>query len=474
MAQLPTDCLNEIFEYLEDDMVNLHSCLLVNRLWCKVSVRIFWRDASNFRDSNFRTLIACLPNESKEILYKNGIVISIPTSKSPMFNYATFCKVLSINRVRYKFELLLKDQQFIRHNTFILAQELCKLYMSQIGSLKRLYYCQYTSTNFDLYPGATECLKNLSELSCNSNISSEFFYQLSQICQKVLSLDLSIEKNISRGLTDLISAQKNLKYLRISNYTDGSLKHIIPSFINPNNLSKLYFYGVINYISLSFITKFINLQELELSFDCNEGFESFEKFQYAIFPQLQILKIQNYILEYETLIKFLEKNGKNLRELYVDDDGGYSDNSLNLSIAKFCPNIRKLSIGFKSYELETLKIVLKNCQYLESIKIWCGGEFLSEKEALDTFIKYSNENTYEIILYHSYNTRSKLFPEELESLFISWTNRVPQKPLSLIIVKYCEDSLDTNPKNMKIIEKYIKLGVIKRFKVTDFDDDEFN
>jgi len=28
-------------------------------------------------------------------------------------------------------------------------------------------------------------------------------------------------------------------------------------------------------------------------------------------------------------------------------------------------------------------------------------------------------------------------------------------------------SLDTNNENMKIIEKYIKLGVIKRFKVID-------
>ena len=32
MAQLCADCLNEIFEYLENDEVTLLSCLLVNRL----------------------------------------------------------------------------------------------------------------------------------------------------------------------------------------------------------------------------------------------------------------------------------------------------------------------------------------------------------------------------------------------------------------------------------------------------------
>src|SRR5436305_865640 len=71
MSQLSADCLNEIFEYLENDAVTLRSCLLVNRLWCKVSVRILWR-----RIRNYNTLIACLPNDSKDILFKNGVITS--------------------------------------------------------------------------------------------------------------------------------------------------------------------------------------------------------------------------------------------------------------------------------------------------------------------------------------------------------------------------------------------------------------
>ena len=41
MSKLPVDCLNEIFEYLEDDADTLRSCLLVNRLWCETSVGIY-------------------------------------------------------------------------------------------------------------------------------------------------------------------------------------------------------------------------------------------------------------------------------------------------------------------------------------------------------------------------------------------------------------------------------------------------
>ncbi|RIA79560.1 hypothetical protein C1645_840412 [Glomus cerebriforme] len=466
MPHLPADCLNEIFKYLEDDKITLHSCLLVNHIWCEVSVRFFWRNVRNIR-----TLIACLPNSSKEILFKNGIIISTPTSNPPMFNYATFCKDLSINNVYCKIKQFLEDEQPIlildQSLKHILAQEIFKLYFSQVGSLKKLTFLQYSDINFDFYPGAKDCLKNLSELSCNSNISSEIFYQLSQICQNILSLTLFYTEIVSKGLKDLISAQKNLKYLTI-NYNAGgrSLDDLIPLFTNPNNLSKLCFYGI-RCTFVPFITKFTNLQELELSF----GHCYFENFQHAKFPQLQVLKIQKYIYDDDLLIKFLENNGKNLKELDLKTHYDFNYNSLNLAIAKFCPNLRKLFIGIKNNELETLKIVFNSCQYLESIKILCGGKFLNETEALDMFVNYSNKNTYEIILYHNYNIKSKLLPEELESFFVSWTNRVPYRLLSLIIVNNNDKSLDANEDNLKIIEKYKKLGVVKKFEVKDFDYD---
>ena len=70
MSQLNADCLNEIFEYFDKDKITLHSCLLVNRLWCKIIIRILWTSVWNYD-----TLIACLPDESKEILYKIELLL---------------------------------------------------------------------------------------------------------------------------------------------------------------------------------------------------------------------------------------------------------------------------------------------------------------------------------------------------------------------------------------------------------------
>src|SRR6266498_3412268 len=106
--QLPADCVEEIFKYLKDG-TTLHSCLLVNRLWCELAVPIFWTEIRNYN-----TLIACLPNESKESLDKNQIIISTSTSNPPLFNYVPFIKSLSINEIRKGIEkVLLKNQQSV-------------------------------------------------------------------------------------------------------------------------------------------------------------------------------------------------------------------------------------------------------------------------------------------------------------------------------------------------------------------------
>ena len=56
--------------------------------------------------------------------------------------------------------------------------------------------------------------------------------------------------------------------------------------------------------------------------------------------------------------------------------------------------------------------------------------------------------------------------------FISWENRIPKKSLSLTII-WANNyrSLEKNEDNMKIIEKYINLGIIKKFGTKSFRED---
>src|SRR5688572_1197036 len=97
-SQIDIDCLSEVIEYLEKDKISLKSCLLVDHFWCKVAIRILWRniwDIFNVYDmkkshktrislSILSTLNACLPNESRTLFNENGISIPTPTPKSPL------------------------------------------------------------------------------------------------------------------------------------------------------------------------------------------------------------------------------------------------------------------------------------------------------------------------------------------------------------------------------------------------------
>ena len=100
---------------------------------------------------------------------------------------------------------------------------------------------------------------------------------------------------------------------------------------------------------------------------------------------------------------------------------------------------------------------------LESIGTWCSNYFLNENESLEIVVKYSPKKFYKLKIYYV-DERPELFLEELESVFTSWENRIPQKSLSLIIIdEIASRSLKVKKESMEVIEKFKKFGVIKEF-----------
>ncbi|RIA80052.1 hypothetical protein C1645_839388 [Glomus cerebriforme] len=440
-SKLSTDCLHEIIAYLEEDKVALHSCLLVNRLWCRISVRILWRNiwsiyeytitfkhGKRMATAILSTLISCIPNESKEILHNNKIFIPTPTPNPPLFNYASFCKVLSINGI---YKIISISLQFFKNKIFIILKEMIKMFNNQISSIKSLIYYDY----YDMiipFPYLPDYYKNLLELRCNSNINSEFFYKLSQTCHNLKSLTIEFDNNVSNVIKDLISLQKNLKNLNLFVYENNGWINLLPFLSkHSNTVTKLHFYGNNYTLSLSFVASFLNLKDIKFSYID----ENFKDLQHVTFPNLQILKVL-YRSKSDYIINFLENNGENLKECYF----GESNNDLNLSIAKFCPNLKKLFVEFNNDEIVTLITLFNNCKYLESIGSWFGRE---------------------------------LIPENLETFFLNWKNRIPLKPINLIVFKNNDMGLESNRENLKIIEKYKNLNIIKKFKIRGITDIEY-
>ncbi|PKY48267.1 hypothetical protein RhiirA4_463822 [Rhizophagus irregularis] len=503
MIQLPSDCLEEIFEHLEQDRNTLYSCLLVNRLWCESSVRILWRDIWKFtnitntilrqRISNkiFNILIKFLSNETKEKLLKNEILIPNIKTKKPIFNYPSYCKVISIReiiQIIISNKKLYKTKNNIKEKYLLITKEIIKIFIKEITTLNKLIYYweekdywdwnNYYNRNIPIIKklsgGGNEikCLKDLTELRCSTNIASELFYQLSKISYNIKLISIDYNNEISNGLKELIYVQQNLKNFYITsrgssgdinyeNITNSLTKHI-------NNLNKLKICGKKNEGPLPPINKFINLKEINLLFFKDDKLLKII-YQQINYIQLQILKLSFKSLQVDLLIKFLENNGKNLIQLYIS----YHDNTydpLNLSIAKFCPNLKSLHSPFIKNEIETLKIIFINCKKLESINILCGSLYLKENELLNIISKNSSKNFHELKL--RYCLDSNILLKDLESFFIDWMNRVPQRSLLFIITKGHQNiiSLEDKKENFELIEKYQKLGIIKFKK---YDNEEF-
>ena len=219
-----------------------------------------------------------LPDKSKQVLRENDIPIPTLTSKPPLFNYPSFVKSISIHVLDKQIKKILRTHQpnipqdLFYKKYLLILNPIFTMLMNQASLKEMNFYLSEYIPNIRLssYPGAMNCLKYLLEFSCGSNLPSDFFHQLSQLSHHIQTLNLEFVnevKNISNGLKDLISVQKNLKYLNIYQpYKCEILDDIVSSLINVSTtLISLKIYGVGNG-SLSFLSNFIHLRELALNF----------------------------------------------------------------------------------------------------------------------------------------------------------------------------------------------------------------
>ena len=99
----------------------------------------------------------------------------------------------------------------------------------------------------------------------------------------------------------------------MQSYDCEDFTDIIPSLMKLHNtVVKLDIYGTECFIPLSFISSFTNLQELIFSFHFMKILRN-----YNMLISLNY-KFHDLCPRVDLLIPFLENNGKNLKELYID------------------------------------------------------------------------------------------------------------------------------------------------------------
>ncbi|GBC04122.1 hypothetical protein RclHR1_05520010 [Rhizophagus clarus] len=490
MSKFTVDCLYVILKELKRDFRSLHSCLLVNRLWCKIVVPILWRNPWKFyefveftkRDQKFlksfyKILILLLPPESKELLINNGINIFPTSFKKPLFNYVYFIKSLNIYVINQTTQKLIvnespivkqvTDNSQLNYHKFLFEQEILKLIISQSQGLKHLSLDNDNIKQFYYLPGAKECLTGLASLTCGLEVDPLIFYGLSQICRNIKKLRIYDCLTENDGLTSLIIAQKNLQYF-ICEFDRFDYRHFVCKGIG-NALVKqahsLKYFDSFDGVTFhpSIFKNFVNLRELKLG-DGSLIRDYDLHLQQAMLPSLQYLEIGWTSLY--TIAKIIQSTKGDLVEIRVIAGQNFTKKNTKMylqSITKNCPKLKMATLFYygdkDESEIKEFKKLLTTCLFLEHmvlIRYKEHGLKDYDNELLDVLGNHAP------ISLKSIQIQNLCFsPESLVDFFEKWKQR--KIPLSFYYIY--DDDIFKN-----IISEYIREGVIKDFKEVD---DEF-
>ncbi|KAG9287418.1 hypothetical protein G9A89_023790 [Geosiphon pyriformis] len=96
-SKIPLLCLNEIFEHLNFHRPTLHSCVLVNRHWCHLSIPALWRQLFPISKpiKVIEILILSLTEDEKKEI---GLDLSY-IERSTTFNYSSFIRNLDLELI---------------------------------------------------------------------------------------------------------------------------------------------------------------------------------------------------------------------------------------------------------------------------------------------------------------------------------------------------------------------------------------
>jgi hypothetical protein len=421
MAKLNKDILHDIFQNLHEIIItnlnneknykdSLHSCLLVNKLWCKVMIPILWSYPYKYVYKKillFNVIISHLSDNSIKFLKDENIIETDFQKQKLSFNYVKYCKHL--NDINEYFPRFTK-----------LKEEIYKLFISECSSIKCLNSSMY---HFPLYqyPGANISLSNLYELNCDIG-EQNFYHELAQICRSIEKIFVKIEDDQLSGIAKLIEMQKQIKYLYISEFCECEMiaqaleKHV-------NSIVYLETNTCTTFLHLLW-PKLINLQFIRIHEDHDDYYnKSIKTFcEYAMnisYYKLQILEL--YKISLNKVINIIQNTDGDLwrikiRNIFCND---YNAKKYNQTIYKYCPNIKYVTLFLKSEgTLEEIKNILINCQHLVAIDV---DRTIEEKylgEFLDLLVELAPLTLYKIHINRIY----QLSEESLKLLKLFFNN----------------------------------------------------
>ncbi|PKY23264.1 hypothetical protein RhiirB3_437418 [Rhizophagus irregularis] len=397
---------NEIIKYFHDDYITLHSCILINRLWCRLAIPLLWENPFSIQfPKNYHFIEIYLHNlndNDKTKLNEYGINNDLIPSNT-LFNYSSFIQHLDTSNIISSIESwgaavrTSKTQisKFIYRSLFqIFIENEVNLHSLEVVSSSS-QESKYFDDIFKLNPNFFRNIKilNLEDSFITVETLTKFSTLLNSNCNSISSLyfkfplcynDNNGHSTIEKSLSQIINSQENLRKILLG-FSRFSLYHTLLSLKSSNcsnTLNTIIFYYVDfkNIIDTKFIPQIINITK------------PFKLKSLILNEILQIesllLLIQKFVIIYCSKIKILYlPSGLNSQNI----------NSLINLIENIKQNLNYLLIDTNDNHLSS--IILQNLGQILPFKLeYLYLSLITNRSDLEAFLKNSRNTFIKILV----------------------------------------------------------------------------
>ncbi|PKK61686.1 hypothetical protein RhiirC2_791432 [Rhizophagus irregularis] len=380
----------EVIKYFQNDYSTLHSCILVNRLWCRLAIPLLWENPFSIPTGNYNFIKIYSHNSNSDFktkLIEYKIINSSSLPSNTLFNYPSFLKYLNINKIIFSvvrwFEATIRtsNPENGLNLGFNFNRDICvslfKIFIENEVNLHTLEIEFSDVTHISTY---FNNLNNICELILQN---TNFIHNIRNINLFINNLfDSSYSDNnkyklIENRISQIINLQQNLKKILIGSNSFPLYQSLLLSKESncSNTLNTITFYKINFNFSINNILEQLNVLEsihiIYCSFNSN--------FAQQIINLTKPFKLKSLLInekpQIEVLGLLLQKYGDYLEnfEYVFNHDLSLNQQLLEL-IIKYCKNINFPC--FNIYErlityqiLNLIENIKQNLNYL-SINIW--------------------------------------------------------------------------------------------------------
>ncbi|EXX60375.1 uncharacterized protein OCT59_006080 [Rhizophagus irregularis] len=367
----------KIIKYFQNDYSTLHSCILINRLWCRLTIPLLWENPFSIPTNNFNFIETYFKTKLNESKINND---SLLLPSNTLFNYPKFLKYL----YTYKFTFCIAkwletSKPKIGLYSVTGLNDMCislfKIFIENEVNLHTLEI-EVSSTYYNT------CLDKILELILQNK---NFIHNIKNL--KLFIGDYDEFKLIKNRITEIINLQQNLKKILIGYDDLPSYQSLLllKEYNCSNTLNTITFYHVNFNDIFNFYKIFEQLNVLE---SVNILYCSFlnTDFIQQIINLTKPFKLKslfiNELFQIESLHLLLQKSGDSLENFGFDFNRNTIPRKILLELfIKYCKNIKfldlfefEIQITYKIFDL--IESIKKNLNYL-SIHIWEDNRHLS-------------------------------------------------------------------------------------------------